>query len=132
MIKKIAIVLLPFFLSINLAAQTVSLKKGGMVVRKSVKLKAGNYNIDAIEGQPVIVVEGSNIVVDGNKLVLKGSTGKTRPDEFMGIAIMIRNGKNITLKNFFVKGYKIAVMAMDVENLKIENCDFSYNYRQHL
>ena len=57
---------------------------------------------------------------------------KKNPDEFFGVAVIIKGGKNITLKNLKAKGYKVALLARDVSNLTIEHCDLSYNYRQHL
>ena len=73
-----------------------------------------------------------NITVDFNKAELKGSNNKEWPNDFYGTAIIIKGGKNITLKNANIHGYKVAVMGRDVENLIIQNCNFSYNYRQQL
>jgi hypothetical protein len=64
--------------------------------------------------------------------MLKGSNLKKNPDEFFGVAILIRSGSNITIKNLKASGYKVALMAKGISNLTIENCDFSYNCRQHL
>ena len=80
----------------------------------------------------VIIIEGNNIIVDFNNAILKGSNKKTSPDEFFGVAVFIKGGKNITIRNLKAKGYKVALLARDVTNLTIDNCDFSYNYRQHL
>jgi parallel beta-helix repeat protein len=80
----------------------------------------------------LITIEGNNIVVDFNQSVLRSSLDVTQPDQFRGIAIFIRNSKNVTLKNATVHGYKIAVRAENVSNLTIENCDFSYNFRKKL
>src|SRR5204863_10026899 len=71
------------------------------------------------------------IVVDFNGAELKGSNDKEFPNEFYGCAILIK-GRNIVLKNANIRGFKVAVMARDVDNLSIENCNFSYNYRQKL
>src|SRR4051812_44659765 len=63
---------------------------------------------------------------------MKGNKKKKNPDEFFGVAVLIRNSKHVTIKNLKASGYKIALIAKDVTSLTIENCDFSYNYRQHL
>jgi hypothetical protein len=114
-------------------AQQLTLKKG-MNITKSVKIKKGIYQFDGFDSlqQAVVVIEGENITVDFNHAVLKGSIRKHHPDEFFGVAVQIKSGKNITIKNLIAKGYKVALMARNIEGLKIENCDFSYNYRQHL
>lgn len=106
----------------------------GLKITRSLKVKKQTYRLDAplsMEGS-VIIIEGNDITVDFNNSVLKGSNAKKNPDDFFGVAILIKEGKNITIKNLKAKGYKVAVLARDVSNLTIDNCDFSYNYRQHL
>ena len=106
----------------------------GMKIARSVIIKKGIYKLDATENseQPVILIEGENITVDFKNGMLKGSNKKKNADEFFGVAILIQNSKNVTIKNVTARGYKVAVLARNTENLVLENCDFSYNYRQHL
>lgn len=132
MLKRI-IGLSVFLLFFSLANAQVDLKKG-MNIRKSIKIKKANYELDGYDSlnKSVITIEGSNIVVDFASSTLDGNIKKQTPDQFYGVAIIINNAKNITIKNLIVKGYKVAVLARNVQGLKIENCDFSYNYRQHL
>ncbi|OWY71734.1 hypothetical protein B7486_08680 [cyanobacterium TDX16] len=54
------------------------------------------------------------------------------PDEFIGRGIVVRNAKNVTIRNARVCGFKIAIYAENAPGLTIENCDVSHNYRQHL
>ena len=132
MLKKgIALFILVFCFSI-MHAQLV-LKKG-MIINKSVKIKRATYNLDGYESfnTSVIVVEGDNIVIDFDNAVLNGNVKKAMPDQFYGVAILIRSGKNITIKNLIAKGYKVALLAKNINGLKLENCNFGYNYRQHL
>jgi parallel beta-helix repeat protein len=106
----------------------------GMKITRSEKIKKQEYRLDAFPSMDAaaVVIEGNNITVDFNHAVMKGSNAKKYPDEFFGVAVLIKGGKNITIRNLKVKGYKVAVRAANTENLTIENCDFSYNYRQHL
>ncbi len=108
--------------------------KAGMVISQSVTILPKTYRLDVTADTiPLIQVEGKNIVVDFNHAVLQGSDHTEKPDEFTGIAIRIRKGaSNITILNAAVHGYKIAILAEDVKNLTIKNCDLSYNYRQQL
>lgn len=131
--KKIPFLILILLVFTCARSQQLPLKKG-MKIHRSVIIKKGLYQLDAYDSleNAIIVIEGNNIVVDFNNAVLKGSNHTKRPDEFQGLAVMIRNGKNITIKNLEARGYKIALMATNVDGLKIENCNFSYNYRQHL
>lgn len=132
MFKKI-IGLFIFILSFSIINAQVVLKKG-MTITKSVKIKKAIYDLDAYDSlnRSLIVIEGNNIVVDFNNAVLNGNIKKLAPDQFYGVAIVVRNGKNIIIKNLTAKGYKIVVLARNAGELKIENCDFSYNYRRHL
>ncbi len=118
-------------LSIN--AQEIILKKG-MKISRTTKIKKQVYKIDADSknNTGVIIIEGENITIDFNNATLQGSNTSKNPDEFTGIAIIVQNGKNITIKNLKAKGYKIALMARNVESLTISHCDLSYNYRPHL
>lgn len=133
MIKKIANLLSLLLLSFLLHAQEVPLKKG-MVIKKNTKIKKGTYLLKASDllTNGVIIIEGNNITVDFNNAILKGSDLVQKPDAFKGLAVFIRKGKNITIKNLNASGYKVALLARNIEGLTIENCNFSYNYRQHL
>lgn len=109
--------------------------KKGMVITGDTKIKKAIYKMDANQNfdQPVILIEGYQVTVDFSNAMLQGSNDKKNPDEFFGVAIMISShSSNVTIKNLKVKGYKLAVFAKDVTSLTLENCDLSYNYRQHL
>ncbi len=103
-------------------------------ITSSVKVKKGAYNLNSKDSlnTATIIIEGNNLTVDFNGAVLSGSNDIEHPDKFKGLAILIKGGKNITLKNAVINGFKVAIMGRQASNLKIINCDFSYNFRQHL
>ena len=107
--------------------------KPGMVISSSVTIRSGTYHLNGTDslGRYVILIQGDNITVDFNKAILQGSNDKQWPNEFYGLAVLIK-GNNIRIRNAVVNGYKVALMATGCKNLKIENCNLSYNYRQHL
>lgn len=107
--------------------------KNGLVIRSSVQVKKANYRLNGYDSlnRSVILIEGNNITVDFNNSSLQGSFNKQLPNEFYGLAILVK-GNNITIKNARVRGYKVAMMAEGCKNLRIEYCDLSYNYRQQL
>ncbi len=139
--KKILVVLIFTSMSFVLDAQPRKspaiekpLKKG-MVITEDTKIKKAVYKLDAYQNadQPVILIEGYRVTVDFNNATLQGSNTTKDPDEFFGVAIIISShSTNVTIKNLKVKGYKIALFAKGVTSLTLENCDLSYNYRQHL
>ncbi|HEV7329525.1 MAG TPA: right-handed parallel beta-helix repeat-containing protein [Flavisolibacter sp.] len=130
--KKIGV--LAFLLILCVAMQAQVVLKRGMAISKSVKISKRTYALNGFDNlnKGVIIIKGDNITVDFNKAVLQGSNGKKTPDEFYGVAVLITGGRNITIKNLTAKGYKVALIARNVDGLKIENCDFSYNYRKRL
>lgn len=120
------------FVATSLHAQLAPLKTG-MKITASFKALPGNYALESTDlTTPVIEISGDNIVVDFNNAMLRGNNGRLMPDEFEGLAILIKNGRNITIKNLNARGYKVALMALNVEGLHIENCNLSYNYRKRL
>lgn len=106
----------------------------GMKISKTVKIKKGIYKLDAPAdtSKALILITGNDIVIDFNNAELTGSNSAKMPDGFIGVAIMILNCKNVTVKNLKARQYKIALLARNVEKLTLENCDLSYNYRQRL
>lgn len=131
--KAILTLILSFLLINCLTAQEKPLVFGS-TISKSIKFKKSIYTISASTDatKPILIIEGKNINIDFNNATLKSSLPIDKPNEFTGIAIIVRNGKNISIKNLTCRGYKIGLIAENVTNLSIENCDFSYNYRQHL
>lgn len=129
--KILGLLLMLCFTSFLTAAQEIVLKQG-MKISSSVTIRKNNYNLQAKKEKPVILVEGNNIIIDFNHAVLKGSSSNSQPDAFTGIAILVQNSSHVTIKNLHVNGYKVALLVKNVQWLTLDNCDLSYNYRQHL
>jgi parallel beta-helix repeat protein len=89
---------------------------------------AGSDNLDT----PVLWVRGNDITLDFQGAMLIGTDAPTQPDQFRGLAIKVEKGRNITIKNLSIKGYKVALWAEGIDSLQLINCDFSYNYRRPL
>lgn len=105
----------------------------GDVITQSIKVKKGVYyfgNNDSLN--PVLTIEGDNITIDFNGAVLQGSINIKEPDTFSGVGISIKKGSNVVIKNAIIKGFKVGILAKEVEGLQITGCDLSYNYRQRL
>lgn len=122
-------------LLLSAGAQDMPLVKpsAGMQITVSTRFEPGLYVINTLPEKALISIAGENITVDMNNAILQGSSDKTRPDEFYGVAIHILPGsKNIRILNARIHGYKIAILADSTDQLSIEGCDLSYNYRQEL
>ena len=132
--KYFPVVWLLFIFLIGCKTEPKPIKlKSGLTISSSVTIKEDIYELNGTDSldQPVLTIEGNDLVVDFNNAILKGSNDQQWPNEFYGLGILVK-GENITIRNLTVAGYKVALMAVDVDSLKIENADLSYNYRQQL
>ncbi len=137
--KKGIALLLYLYAAANLLAQTPEVElRAGLVITKSCRIKPQTYVLAAKAEvapgdpyQPVIAIVGDDIEVDFQQAELRSPAAPERPDRFTGLAIEVR-GKNVVLKNARVHGYKVGLLAHHSPGLKVENCDFSYNYRPRL
>ena len=106
----------------------------GLLINESTIIKKGTYLLpnSADLASPIITLSGNNMTIDFNDAILQGHKDPYTPDQFKGLGILIKDAKNITIKNLKVKGFKIGLMAIGVDSLTIENSDLSYNYRKRL
>lgn len=130
--KLTAVCLLLLFFPNILPAQSLQLRSGTKINR-SVKIRNNLYRLKPTNDSIAqVIIEGNGITIDFSKATLQGSPDVSNPDKFKGIGVEIRNSRNVTIRNLKIKGYKIALIARNVEGLIIENSDFSYNYRPRL
>jgi len=112
--------------------QSITLHQG-IVIDHSGTVKSKEYHIAGTDSlSTAIIIQGENITIDFKGAVINGTTDPTHPDQFKGTGIIIKQGKNITLRNLVVRGFKVGILARGIKNLKIINSDLSYNFRQHL
>ncbi len=78
-----------------------------------------------------IHIKGDNLVIDFQGAVLRGTPATTEPNERKGTGVFV-TGKNVTILNAKIHGYKIGLHARQAPGLKIINSDFSYNWKQRL
>ncbi len=133
MIKRTLVSLLVTICPVLLFSQGKPLT-AGMKISRDFTAKKAVYRLaaPADTSRAVILIEGDHITIDFSHAQLRSDRNPQQPDAFTGIAILIRNSRNVTIKNLGARGYKIALLARNVEKLTIVNCDFSYNYRPRL
>lgn len=70
------------------------------------KKRTYKFNAPADLSTGLIVIEGNDIAIDFNGSILAGSNDKKLPNEFYGVGIFIKSGKNITIKMLLPKDLK--------------------------
>jgi hypothetical protein len=78
-----------------------------------------------------LVLRGDNKVWDLRNQPLQGTPVETPPDQRRGVGIEVI-GRNVTIKNARVRGFKIGLIAQNAPGIKIIDSDFSYNWKQRL
>jgi parallel beta-helix repeat protein len=98
------------------------------------KIKRGTYHVPPRgdeNGEGAILVRGDNLTIDFQGATLMGSDITVQPDQRKGVGVQVQ-GRNITIKNLKVRGYKVGLIARNSPGLKILDSDFSYNWKQRL
>src|SRR5687768_14500741 len=98
---SIALTLAPAPQAINLTS--------GLTITRSAKVRSTSFNVahkDESGKTSAIYVKGNGITVDFNGATLWGTPQTTEPNERKGTGVIVE-GKNVTIKNLKVRGYKI-------------------------
>jgi hypothetical protein len=119
-------------LAVASSGQPVDLT-AGLVVTGDTRVRPAVFRIAASDDLsiPAITIRGDGITVDFAGAVLRGSSEDTLPNARQGLGILVE-GRNITLRNLKVHGYKVGLIARNSPGIKVLDSDFSYNWKQHL
>jgi parallel beta-helix repeat protein len=111
----------------------VELVRAGTVIDASARVTLPRAPLPAEGDAPVLLIEGrddgARVEVDLGGGVLIGGTGS--PHEHAGTGILIR-GRNVTLRNGTIRGFKVGVRAIDCDGLILEDLVVSDNHAQRL
>ena len=133
--KFLSVIALLGVLPIAAAARGADLElKPGLVITSSVRVARNVYSLpngDETGKRAAITIRGDNLTVDFAGATIEGTAQTVAPDARHGTGIQVE-GRNVTLKNLIVRGYKIGIAAYDSPGIKILSCNLSYNWKQHL
>ncbi|HET9332252.1 MAG TPA: NosD domain-containing protein [Gemmatimonadota bacterium] len=105
----------------------------GMTVDRSVRVRPGVYRLAApADSGAAITIRGDSILVDFSAAVLVGAPDGAPPDSFVGVGIRVEGGSGVTVRGAVARGYKVGLLARSTRGLRLENNDFSHNWRQRL
>lgn len=132
--KKIRLFFFFCYIGILSHAQLNAPVKQGMLVTTSMKMEPGIYTAAlSSDSMAWIEIAGKDITLDMTGVTLIGTDDITTPDQFKGIGIRIRKGSSrILIRQATLQGFKIGIYADSAEDLTIEKCTLSFNYRQKL
>jgi parallel beta-helix repeat protein len=86
-----------------------------------------NTKLDPAKTYGPLIVEKSDIVIDGNGATIVGDAeGKAK--NFKGIGVSAKGVSGVTLKNIKVRGFETGLKVEDGANWTVESCDFSGNF----
>jgi parallel beta-helix repeat protein len=106
-------------------------------ITRSTTLAKGDYLVpDTHDGteassEAALVISGDNLTLDLSGVILRGTPATAAPDARRGVGILV-TGRNVTIKNARVHGYKVGLFARNAPGLKIIGGDFSENWKQRL
>ncbi len=131
--QRLVILLVLFCMGCSSRSRGIALQPG-MILKRSTKVQGLDYSMARYYEmeEPVLTISGENLVIDFQGATIRGFGALNWPNQFRGVAINVIDGKNITLKNINIHGFKLAILGDNVEQLTIENANLSHNYRQKL
>jgi parallel beta-helix repeat protein len=118
-----------------LGAQTPTVElRPGLVITRSVRVVPRTYRLAAPRSldSAVIVIRGNDITVDFSGATLAGTRPDADPDAAAGVAIIIDGGRNVTVRNARIRGYKVRILARGTRGLSLIDNDLSDNWKPRL
>jgi len=105
---------------------TLSLEQ--RIITRSVRVKPGRHDMPDVWRGGAVTIDADDVVVDFQGAVISaGGDVENRLDQLEGYGIVVRNRRNVTIRNAVVRGYRFNIFVTGGENVRIENCDVSYS-----
>lgn len=112
------------------ALPLVTVNGDDVVITESCRVTFAGVIADT-NGNGVVQITGSNIVVDCLKVPLVGADAKATPDTFRGTGIVV-TGKNVLLRNAVVRGFRCGILAQGSDGSTFEKLVLSDNAAMRL
>ena len=106
----------------------------GLVITHSVRIAPMVYRIAgrASLDSAAITIRGDDVTVDFAGATLEGIAPDSDPDLAAGVGIKVDGGRNVTIRNAHVRGYKLGILARGTRGLSLVDNDLSYNWKPRL
>ncbi len=105
-----------------------------MIITQSVRVVRKAYRLPAPASldSAVVTVRGDGIVVDFDGATMVGADPAGTPDLGAGVAIRVDGGRNVTIRNATIRGYKVAILARGTRDLTLRDNDLGHNWKPRL
>lgn len=104
----------------------IALGRGITRVSQSGRLRPDLHVVPGTGNRPVLLIEGESIDLDLRGSVLSGAAVEgTSQDAYEGVGILVRNARDVTIRNAKVHGYRFNLRAEGCDQLRLVDCDFS-------
>ncbi len=100
-------------------------------VQTSALLDIGRSALLDRNGDGVLQIRGDDLVIDLAGGTLRGAQPGTPPNTMTGVGLVV-SGRNITIRNGTISGYKVGLLATDCDGLLLEDLRFVDNFRHKL
>lgn len=112
---------------------TIELHRG-LVITHSVRIAPSVYRIPgrASLDSAVITIRGDDVTVDFAGATLEGIPPESDPDLAADVGVRVEGGRNVTIRNAHIRGYKVGILARGTRGLSLADNDLSYNWKPRL
>lgn len=97
-------------------------------------LRPGTYTAESPSlDRPAVVLRGlSGVTVDFSGVVLRGASADALPDQREGLAVLIEDCTDVTVRGLAAHGYRVGILARNSPGLTLTRNDLSDNYAPRL
>lgn len=120
-------------LSSALIQKPVALDHDDIAISKAVSIKRGTTYVADPNKNGVVQISGHDFTLDLRGVVLCSQKDyKAKLDEVEGTGILVKNAKNVTIKNATFRGYRWNIRVEDSEGVTLDTCDVGYSRSQRI
>ncbi|MDJ0522253.1 MAG: right-handed parallel beta-helix repeat-containing protein [Planctomycetota bacterium] len=112
--------------------RTLAPEADDTAVAGDVRLAPGTHSIRDANGNGVLRITADGTTLDLTGAALIGAADDVPADAFAGVGVLVEGAKGVTIRGGVIRGFKIAIKAVNAPGLVIEGVDASENFRQRL
>jgi parallel beta-helix repeat protein len=122
--------ILPLLLALP-SPNTVEVVRDDTVIRESCTVTPGPGVVADLDDDGAVQIVGDGLVVDFGGATLRGAEATLPRNLLVGVGVHVR-GKNVTVRNLKLDGYKVGILADGCDGLTLENVEILRGYGMRL